>query len=120
MPDQYRGLPEVLDVVPGEDSCTLSLRVPDQCKWFDGHFDGAPILSGVAQMDWIMSLAEEYLGLNQGFAGIDALKFQQAIQPGDLIRLELVWARDKQLLRFEISAESKITSGRMLLGQGAE
>lgn len=120
MPEQDRGLPEVLGVVPGEDSCTLSLRAPDQCKWFDGHFDGAPILSGVAQMDWIISLAEEYLSLDQDFVGVDALKFQQVIQPGDHISLELVWVREKHLLRFEISAESKITSGRIILGQGTD
>lgn len=118
MSDQQSELPEVLNVKEEGSQCVLSVRVPDNCKWFDGHFEGAPILSGVAQIDWMMTLAERYLKLDRGFAGLEVLKFHNVIQPGDELDITLNWVREKHALRFEINGAARCSSGRVLLQAG--
>ena len=85
---------------PGE--VTLRLQVDATLPQFDGHFTGHPILPGVAQLDWVMLLAREWLPLQPlaqaGFTGIDHLKFQQVITPG--MTLELTLSLAAPLLSF--------------------
>ncbi|HBO78096.1 MAG TPA: AMP-dependent synthetase, partial [Cupriavidus sp.] len=49
---------------------------------FDGHFPGAPIVPGVAQVDWVMALAPQRLAVppRQRFARLDVLKFQAVMR----------------------------------------
>lgn len=115
MNDAELGLPDVISVQHEGHRCVLALHVPMNCKWFVGHFDEAPILSGVAQMDWVMTLAQRYLGLNQKFSGIQALKFQQVIKPGTELEMALEWDPSKQVLRFEMAGGSRYSSGRIIL-----
>ena len=52
-----------------------------------------------------------------GFAGINALKFQQMIRPGQPVRLELVHDAAKGSLNFRYFSEAGAhASGRVLLG----
>ncbi|WP_431049726.1 AMP-binding protein [Roseateles sp. L2-2] len=79
---------------------TLRLSVDASLPQFDGHFPGHPILPGVAQLDWVMLLAREWLPLpptgqaagQADFAGIDNLKFQQVISPGMTVELTLAFS----------------------------
>lgn len=85
-------LPEVLAVMRGETAVTIELRVDPELAFFAGHFPGKPILPGVVQVDWALRLAQAE-GLQAGeFQGIDLLKFNALIRPGD--RLRLVLERD--------------------------
>ncbi len=108
-------LPRVLDCQRTENKCVLQLQVPQDCSWFDGHFPQVPILSGVAQIDWVMTLAERYLDVRQGFAGIEVLKFQNIIQPGNLLQLELEYVHAKNRLYFSMQNDRPLSSGRVIL-----
>jgi len=83
-------LPRVLgrDALP-EGVC-LRLEVPADLAWFDGHFPGAPILPGVAQVGWAVTFAREHFGLGGDPKIIDRVKFLHTARPGSQLELELV------------------------------
>lgn len=79
-------------------SAVLALDVHANLAAFDGHFDGLPILPGVAQIDWAARLGQACFALAQGrpaptlashFSRIEVLKFQQPILPGMQVQLHL-------------------------------
>lgn len=84
---------------------------------FDGHFPQAPIVPGVAQVHWAITLAEQCLTLpdRSRFARLDALKFQQVIRPGDTVELVLEWQAERSTLAFRLaSAAGPHASGRVI------
>lgn len=110
-------LPEVLSSEVVGSKCRLNLIVPEDCVWFKGHFDQAPILSGVAQMDWVMTMAQQFLHIKESFIGVEVLKFQNIIQPKDEFTLELEYLLEKQKLVFSMvgANEKPLSSGRIVL-----
>ena len=108
-------LPEVTAVskdAPGH--AVLSLRLPKDLFYFDGHFPGAPILPGVVQIDWAVHYAKEQLGLEGSFLKIEALKFHQVLAAGDAAELVLAYDAEKGRLKFEYrSARGRHSSGSL-------
>jgi 3-hydroxymyristoyl/3-hydroxydecanoyl-(acyl carrier protein) dehydratase len=108
--------PEVVSAEIDGATARLTLDVPADLEWFEGHFPQAPILPGVIQLNWVMRLAEKHLGISRDFAGMEALKFQQVIQPGMRIALELEHRVDRDKLHFRISSDrGDHAKGRILL-----
>jgi 3-hydroxymyristoyl/3-hydroxydecanoyl-(acyl carrier protein) dehydratase len=77
-------------------TAVLALDVHANLAAFDGHFDGLPILPGVAQIDWAARLgqacfasAQDSPELARHFSRIEVLKFQQPILPGMQVQLHL-------------------------------
>ncbi len=95
----------------------LELTVPPDLLYFDGHFSVAPVLPGVVQVDWAIHYGRSYFDLGEGFGGINALKFQQMIRPGQPVQLELVHDSAKGQLNFRYFSDAGAhASGRILLG----
>jgi acyl-coenzyme A synthetase/AMP-(fatty) acid ligase/3-hydroxymyristoyl/3-hydroxydecanoyl-(acyl carrier protein) dehydratase len=95
----------------------LELVVPPDLLYFDGHFDLAPVLPGVVQVDWAIFYGRRHFALPAAFRGIQTLKFQQMIQPGVAVQLELVHEQAKESLHFRyFSAAGTHASGRILFG----
>ncbi len=107
--------PRVIACELNGNKLSAHVVVPDNCVWFKGHFDQAPILSGVAQIDWVMEMAQVYLGIVSPFQGVEVLKFQQVIQPGDQLVMELEYQVEKSRLVFAIRSNGPCSSGRILL-----
>jgi 3-hydroxymyristoyl/3-hydroxydecanoyl-(acyl carrier protein) dehydratase len=94
----------------------LTLVVPADLEYFDGHFEGAPIVPGVVQIKWAIDLASRYLGAAGRFAGFEALKFQSVLQPQQTAILTLRWAAAEGKLHFSYtSGDVRFGSGRILL-----
>lgn len=83
----------------------VSLEVPADSIFFEGHFEGRPMLPGVAQ---VVALAEEEarrawtLGASRKLGRV---KFQATITPGARVRLTLEGAEptdDERVVRFRI------------------
>jgi acyl-coenzyme A synthetase/AMP-(fatty) acid ligase len=97
----------------------LALSVPADLLYFDGHFEGSPILPGVVQIDWAVSFGREYFALAPHFMGMQALKFQRVITPGMVVQLELLHDVPKGSLSFRmVSAAGQHASGRIAFGDG--
>lgn len=93
----------------------LEMIVPPNLFYFDGHFTEAPILPGVVQVDWAISNGRRYFDLPPDFQAINALKFQNVIQPDNPITLELVHDMQKHSLNFRyFSLNGQHSSGRIL------
>ena len=79
--------------VAARERHTRIVRIPMVWSYFDGHFDGFPILPGVAQMTEVVlpGVAAHWPHLRH-VRRIVALKFRSPIAPGDALELELTLA----------------------------
>lgn len=95
----------------------LQLQVPIDLAHFSGHFATTPVVPGVVQIGWVMALARQlFTELPPRFAGMEVLKFQQLMRPGDAIELSLRFDTDRSKLYFNFSHNhAPCSSGRILL-----
>jgi 3-hydroxymyristoyl/3-hydroxydecanoyl-(acyl carrier protein) dehydratase len=108
--------PQVLEQVEADGEWSLQLAVPPDLACFSGHFTQTPVLPGVVQIDWALSLGRQLLPLPEKFAGMEVLKFQQLIRPGDLVQLHLRFDSGRGKLYFTYRNDTATcSSGRILL-----
>lgn len=95
----------------------LELQVPLDLAHFTGHFPQTPVLPGVVQIDWAQQLARQLIDdLPARFAGMEVLKFQQLVRPGDRLQLSLRFDAGRGKLYFAYrNDEAACSSGRILL-----
>ena len=109
--------PEVLEQVQTDGEWSLQLSVPPDLAYFSGHFPKAPVLPGVVQVEWALNLGRQLLNLTGPFAGMEVLKFQQLVRPGDGIQLHLRFDPERSKLYFAYRNDTATcSSGRILLG----
>jgi acyl-coenzyme A synthetase/AMP-(fatty) acid ligase len=96
----------------------LELDVPLDLAHFSGHFPQTPVLPGVVQVDWAQQLARRLIAdLPPRFGGMEVLKFQQLVRPGDRLQLTLRFDATRGKLYFTFrNGEAPCSSGRILLG----
>ncbi len=63
--------------------------MPEDLRWFDGHFPGRPVVPGIALVHWALTLAQRELGLAAAPSALESVKFQQALLPGADFELTL-------------------------------
>lgn len=109
--------PELLGAQPqDDDSWLLTLRVPVDLAHFTGHFPQTPVLPGVVQVDWALQLAHAHIPLPAHFSGMEVLKFQQLLRPGDQVELTLKFDAQRSKLHFAFRLDGNAaSSGRILL-----
>ncbi|MCG6573709.1 AMP-binding protein [Pseudomonas sp. AF32] len=108
---------EVLEKIEADGEWSLQLAVPPDLAYFSGHFPTAPVLPGVVQVDWALSLGRQLLDLPPRFIGMEVLKFQQLIRPGDEVQLHLRFDRERGKLYFAYRNDTATcSSGRIVLG----
>lgn len=116
-----RPLHPVADGLPADnaDERRYRIEIPCDLAYFSGHFPTAPVVPGVAQITWALSLAQRELQPALHFAGMEALKFQRLLRPGDVAELALRWDAGKQKLYFAYTLDgAPCSSGRVLHGSG--
>ncbi|MBP0597859.1 acyl-CoA synthetase [Herbaspirillum sp. LeCh32-8] len=110
-------LPDITELQRDVDAVRLSLRIPPDLLYFEGHFPGSPILPGVVQTDWALLLGRRYFEMPPRFLGVAALKFQRVVVPGAVVTLELQYDAAKSALSFRLHSEGgQHASGRFMLG----
>lgn len=112
----HRWLPEVRW---GERTATraeLELTLTPDLQVLDGHFPGAPVVPGVAQVTWAVEWGRQVFGLRGGLVRLEVLKFQALLLPGHEAKLALDWSPEKSTLSFRYSSPSAVySSGRVVL-----
>lgn len=109
--------PQVLSQLETEGEWSLQLSVPPDLAYFSGHFPKAPVLPGVVQVEWALNLGRQLLNLTGPFAGMEVLKFQQLVRPGDEIQLHLRFDAERSKLYFAYRNDTATcSSGRILVG----
>jgi 3-hydroxymyristoyl/3-hydroxydecanoyl-(acyl carrier protein) dehydratase len=96
-------LPRMAQVVAERhegDTCILSLALPLDLACFVDHFPVAPVLPGVLQIAWALEFASSRFGTPTGCRGMDQLKFQRLLRPGDRVELALRYDPARGRLHF--------------------
>jgi len=112
--DQAVLLPEILGHESIDNGVILTLRIPENLSYFDGHFDQIPIVPGVVQIQWAVHYAREYLGLDEVFSHMEAVKFKELLLSGKPLQLNLRFQEQIGKLMFCYQSESaEFSSGRI-------
>jgi acyl-coenzyme A synthetase/AMP-(fatty) acid ligase len=107
--------PETLAVARSRDALEARVRIPWDLAHLDGHFPGAPVVAGIAQLHFAMGALGELLGEPPALAALEALKFHDVLLPGQeaLVRVE---RSDDTRFRFSLAdadrPERLFASGR--------
>jgi len=103
-------IPEVRAVRPLGDGVALDLFLSADLLPFRGHFPGVGVLPGVAQIDWAVRFARQYLSLTDGTAPMFQVKFRKVIVPDTSVTLVLRRDDGKQRLLFEYRIGDEVMS----------
>ena len=96
-------------------SATLRMTLDPALRPFQGHFPQAPILPGVAQLDWAVRFGRQAFAMPAGFLRMDAVKFQHVARPGDVLTLHLDWDAARGVLGFRYtSSHGMHSSGKVV------
>ncbi len=89
--------PVVEAVRRSAEGVELELRIPEDLRYFQGHFPGFAILPGVVQVDWAIRLARRYLALSDAPAQSVRVKFHKPIRPNATVSLALTLSAEGRL-----------------------
>ena len=70
-------------------SLTAEFRFEPDAPYFQGHFPGAPVLPGVAQLGLAERFAEALRGSDDPLKAVKRMKFMSIVVPGDTVTLSL-------------------------------
>ncbi len=115
-PNRVYRLPIVTHVVcSSARDVTLTLFVPGNLAYFEGHFPGSPVLPGVAQLFWVGHFARQLLGLEIGWRHMEAVKFNRLVLPETALTLRLELREDRSRLQFSYTIDgAACSSGRLI------
>ncbi len=107
-------LPEIISSSIVDDVAKYRLAISAELQAFEGHFDDAPIIPGVEQLRWVMHFTQQAFELSQQpeVGRVDALKFQNVIQPGYEIELQLQLKENRVDFQFT-STDLRHSSGKV-------
>ncbi|WP_148715460.1 AMP-binding protein [Chitinolyticbacter meiyuanensis] len=98
----------------------LRLAINAKLPYFDGHFALAPVLPGVAQLEWVVGLGRRLFPLPSRFLRLETAKFQHVIAPGAMLDLELKFNPERGSLAYLLSSSAGVhASGRVVFGDAA-
>ncbi len=105
--------PEVLRTTTMGNSVQLTLHIPIDLAYFEGHFTNAPLVPGVVQLHWAVLYGREYCDINRN-AVIDVpqashIKFSNPIFPNHEVCLILDHQIEKKIITFKYI--SKVIDG---------
>jgi acyl-coenzyme A synthetase/AMP-(fatty) acid ligase len=98
---------------------TARLEIDARLAVFEGHFPDAPVLPGIAQVDWAIAWGRERFGIAAPFLRLEALKFPLPVAPGGWLDAEWRWDAAAATLRFELRSPRGVhSSGRAVFAPG--
>ncbi|QSA99357.1 AMP-dependent synthetase [Methylomonas sp. EFPC1] len=106
--------PETLGEQIQADGVVLSLSIPTNLTYFNGHFDEISVVPGVVQIQWAVHYARQYYGLSRDFSHMESVKFKELLLPGQELELALHYLQQAGKLTFCYrSAACEYSSGRI-------
>lgn len=99
-----------------DERCEVRVRVPEDLRYFEGHFEGDPIVPGIAQLvPLIWDQARRAWPDLPAPTAVKRLKFRDALRPGHALTVALTRAPGR--LTFEVRrGEILSTKGVLTLG----
>lgn len=103
-------LPEVRALERTAHGVSLTLMVPADLSYFEGHFPQVPLLPGVVQVTWAIQLGRAHLSFDARFRALSAVKFMRVIQPGATVMLRLDYDDEARRLDFVYELAGQLCS----------
>jgi len=94
---------------------TARFRLAPGDGLFDGHFDGAAILPGVAHIALALSAIGCAWSSVGDLTGLRDVRFTRALRPGDEVEVALTTGRLPTSVRFELRSLGELVSSGLLL-----
>ncbi len=99
-----------------ESGCEATMSFPPECDFFDGHFEGAPVLPGVVQTGTAVRELERLLGRSVRVKEIKKLKFAKVVHPGDRVEFSLSRKGDAEWT-FRYESDGELCSSGILVAE---
>ena len=96
----------------------VELLIGPDLYHFQGHFPDQPILPGVAQIDWAITLAKMIFDMPARLLRMEVLKFQAVITPGTRLLMELHWQAQRGVLEVRAHSEAGAHASARLVFSG--
>ena len=89
------------------------LRVEPDSPCFEGHFEGQPILPGIAQLGMVLAVLAAQ-GMTRGLDTVRALKLKRLVRPGAVLELRMDRPSDQGVSSFETRVEGELVASGTL------
>lgn len=107
--------PEILATDIQQKCVVLSIRIPENLHYFEGHFDNTPILPGVVQLHWAIDFLKSYFKLEtQNVIDVEVLKFKVVTLPRQHLVLTLAPKKNNKFTFVLESDKGLHSSGRVV------
>ena len=99
----------------------ISVHVPDDYAWFEGHFEGFPLLAGAVQLkELVLPTVKRAFPELGSVVAMNRIKFSGRIVPGDTVVVQVERKPRSSRVRFEIRKENEIcATGTITLAGGS-
>jgi 4-coumarate--CoA ligase (photoactive yellow protein activation family) len=99
-----------------EQTYAFEIYVPEKLRFFDGHFNGNPILPGIVQInDLVIGRVEATWPEIGGLRSIVKAKFKRPIRPKETVDLTIRRRAGAPEIRFQITVGDSVCSNGTLL-----
>lgn len=106
--------PDIKSQQEQDGQLSMHCFIPEELVYFDGHFEGNPILPGVVQVHWAEAFGRKLLGVRGRFVRLEVVKFQQVIFPQSTVDLVMSYTAEKGKLNFRYESDKGVhSSGRI-------
>ena len=92
--------PQIHTLESSPNTALLTLHVPNDLAWFEGHFPDQSVLPGVVQIDWAGKLSRSLFVGTSAFGRLTNVKFKTMVLPDTTLSLELTHRPEKGSVKF--------------------
>ena len=100
-----------------EEASSFRFRLSPEGRCFDGHFEGLPVLPGVAHLAMVAIAQARRSGRERDVVAVRDLRFQRTLAPGDEVDVILSDRPDRAggiSVRFEIRRAGAVASSGLV------
>lgn len=106
---------------PGGTDDSFTVRMPPSNGCFDGHFEGAPILPGIAHLALVLEACTTRFETPCELTGVGDVRWRRPIRPGDKVAITITGVLSDPSVRFSIRCGTEIaSSGTVMIATAGE
>lgn len=105
-------LPFVFECFKSQHNAVYEMIFPKSCNFFDGHFDGMPILAGVVQLYFANYFASDAFNVKINTDSLKKIKFSKLIKPDE--KLKLIFERKDNTVNYRYEKDGQICSSGVM------
>ena len=100
----------VVDAIREGSRWTFEVEVPENCRYFAGHFPSRPILPAIGHLGLICMLQTRIATTVVSLTSVDSLRLYLPVLAGDMLHVEMQAGLETEASRFRISRHGSLVS----------